>query len=161
MLGWSTLPKSTSMSSSQVLVFLDADVILDLSLEREPFFAPARDIFRGVERKRWRGCTSPLILANVHYLYSSVLGQKTSLGHLRRLHALLALTTINQTMVDRVFEQVAIKDFEDLLQLYSAIDFGADVLVTRNGGDFPKDQGIPILSPNEFLVQFDSSLPTG
>jgi len=149
------------MSNNQPLVFLDADVILDLSLEREPFFAPAREIFRGIERKKWRGCTSPLVVANVHYLYSSALGEKTSIAHLRRLNSLLSITAINQTMVDRVFSQVYIRDFEDLLQLYSAVEFGADVLVTRNASDFPRDQGIPILSPNEFLVQFGSTLPAG
>ena len=46
------------------------------------------------------------------------------------------------------------KDFEDLIQYFSALHEGCDFLVTRNKKDFPAI-GMKILSPKELLIKTD------
>ena len=45
------------------------------------------------------------------------------------------------------------KDFEDALQYFSAVQAGADCIVTRNIKDFDFST-IKVLTPNEFLAQY-------
>jgi len=47
-----------------------------------------------------------------------------------------------------------ISDFEDPIQIYSAIHARADYLLTRNVGDFPSGI-LPILTADEFLALID------
>jgi len=42
-------------------------------------------------------------------------------------------------------------DFEDAIQFHSAVRCGAEFLVTRNAGHFPK-AGFPVVTPEELLV---------
>jgi predicted nucleic acid-binding protein len=46
--------------------FLDADVILDLFIRREPHHAEALRLFSRLRRAEFRCGTSPLVIANVH-----------------------------------------------------------------------------------------------
>lgn len=43
------------------------------------------------------------------------------------------------------------KDFEDAIQLFSAIRAEADCLLTRNIRDYPSDE-IPIQTPGDFIA---------
>jgi hypothetical protein len=49
-----------------------------------------------------------------------------------------------------------IPDFEDAIQVYSAVHARADYLLTRNAADFPSGI-LPILAPDEFLALIDQS----
>ncbi len=60
-------------------VFVDTDVILDLLMEREPFQKAAVELFRQIELKNIKGYTSPLIIANLHYLLSKIYNKSASI----------------------------------------------------------------------------------
>ncbi|HNR85475.1 MAG TPA: PIN domain nuclease, partial [Taishania sp.] len=42
------------------------------------------------------------------------------------------------------------KDFEDAIQYYTAIEFGMEIIITRNKKDF-KNLNLPILTAKEFM----------
>lgn len=43
-----------------------------------------------------------------------------------------------------------LKDFEDAIQFFTAIEHHADIIITRNKKDFKK-QNLPILTAKEYL----------
>lgn len=131
-------------------VFIDTDVILDLLLEREPFNKNAEKIFKRIEKKELTGYTSPVILANIYYISSNVKNKKIALQNVRKICNLLKISPVHQKAIDQVLRNTRIKDFEDLLQLYSAIESGCDFIVTRNKKDFPRTDNITIIGPEEF-----------
>jgi len=45
------------------------------------------------------------------------------------------------------------RDYEDLIQYFSAIKSGSNYLITRNTKDFP-ESGIDLIAPKEFLMLF-------
>ena len=47
------------------------------------------------------------------------------------------------------------RDFEDMLQYQCALAAGCDVVVTNNKKDFHEFCRIPLLTSEEFLLQFD------
>lgn len=132
-------------------IFLDTDVILDVLLEREKFKEDARRIFQKIELKEVEGYTSPVILANLYCISSNLKDKKTGISHIRKMHKLLKMTRIDQKIVNDSLERENIKDFEDNLQLYSAIEMRLDFLITRNVKDFPKTDLIKILTPKELI----------
>jgi predicted nucleic acid-binding protein len=53
-------------------------------------------------------------------------------------------------------EQMGLNDLEDAMQIVAAAACAADVIVTRNVGDFSTSP-IPVLTPREFLAKFIGS----
>ena len=135
-------------------IFLDTDVILDLFLEREKFVENTRKIFRKIELREILGYTSPVILSNLYYISSNLKDKKTALSNIRKIHKILKITKIDQKTVTDALEHGNVKDFEDNLQLYSAIEMGLDFLITRNVKDFPKTEMIKIMYPEEIVRIF-------
>jgi predicted nucleic acid-binding protein len=134
-----------------IKVFLDTDVILDLLFERDPFNKNANTIFKDIENGSFTGYTSPVILANIYYISSNIKNKKTALKNIRKICSLLKLSSVDQKITDNVLANNEIKDFEDYLQLYSAIEIGTDFLITRNKKDFPKNDLIKIIGSDEFV----------
>lgn len=130
---------------------MDTDVILDVLLDREKFVEDARKILQKIELKEVEGFTSPVVLANLYYISSSLKNKKTALSYTRKIHKLLKMTRIDQDVVNNSLEAEKIKDFEDNLQLYSAIGMGLDFLITRNVKDYLKTDLIRILTPKEMV----------
>ncbi len=142
-------------------VFVDTDVILDLLMEREPFQKAAVGLFRQIELKNIKGYTSPLIIANLHYLLSKIYNKKKSIELLTEFLKITVITKIDGETIKLVFEEKKIKDLEDLIQYYSALERDIDFIVTRNIKDFPKTDEIIIIKPDELvkIIESDKERP--
>jgi len=134
-----------------IKVFFDSDVILDLLQERKPWCNDAVRLFEIVGEGVIRGYTSPLALANIYYLMRKHLGQQKGLEHIRTLTQLLDITDLNSGIVKMVLHERRVRDFEDSLQLFSAIEAEIEYLLTRNIDDFGTDTSIQIMLPSQLL----------
>ena len=47
------------------------------------------------------------------------------------------------------------KDFEDAIQFYTALDNEIDILITRNVDDYTEKKNIEIMKPDEFVKIFN------
>ena len=65
---------------------------------------------------------------------------------------LFEIAPIGPNAVDRALVLRA-NDFEDALQYFSAIQSGADCIVTRNSKDFSFSE-IEVLTPSDFLAKY-------
>ncbi len=54
-------------------IFIDADITLDLLAKREPFYNSASELFSLIDDNQVNGYTSPIIVANIHYILSKQL----------------------------------------------------------------------------------------
>ena len=130
-------------------VFVDADVILDAFLARKPFHEEALRFFSRL-RAEGGGFTSPLIMANVHYVLTRIQNKHYALGRVRALRKSLSIAPITEEMVDAAIAGVP-KDFEDGLEYQCAIHNGMELLVTRNARHFPAGP-LEVCSPAEYLA---------
>ncbi len=48
-----------------------------------------------------------------------------------------------------------VEDFEDLLQYQSAVTAGCDIIITNNKRDFAEFCQLPLMTAEEYLLQFD------
>jgi predicted nucleic acid-binding protein len=136
-------------------VFLDTDVILDLLLRREPFFAAATDLFLAVQDGRIEGCVSPLIFSNLFYILRQQMSAPESLGALRKLKLLVRVLPVDEKVLDLALAS-SFKDFEDALQYYTALTQDLQAVITRNKRDY-RESRLPILNARECVEQFGST----
>ena len=135
-------------------LFLDANVVVDFLCERtDDFYLPAAKLMIKSYNKEVELCCSTLTLATVSYFM-----EKGKIDYAEIFHKISDMISICELVnVDRAVVELALSsdfvDFEDALQYFSAKNFGADIIITRNKKDFRKAQ-LPVFTPTEYLEMF-------
>lgn len=134
-------------------VFLDTNVIIDVLDQREKFVVESSNILSlGAEGKLELYAT-PLTFTTCVYVLRKTLGYAKVIESIRLLRTFIHIFSIRELEFDLAFAE-DVPDVEDMLQYYSAVSAGCDVVITRNGKHFPTN-GIPIMTPYAFLVQYN------
>jgi len=133
-------------------VFLDTDVVLDLLLAREPFFAPAAALFLAIQDGRIDGCLSPLTFSNLFYILRQRMSAADAVRALRKLKLLARVLPVDEKVVELALAS-SFTDFEDALQYYTALAHNVGAVVTRNKRDY-REAKIPILDARECVELF-------
>lgn len=130
-------------------IFLDTNVILDFLLEREPFYFDALRLWAACEEGLVEGYVSALTVNNVHYIAHRLKSATTAMIAVRGI-----LGIFNIVPLDREQMQLAAdfhdRDFEDDIQLQSAIKAGCSHLFTRDPAHF-RSTAIAIVPPSAFV----------
>jgi len=130
-------------------VLLDTDVVLDVILERPPFFQIAQELFDLHEEGRIEIFLAAITPINVFYLTRKYKGVATARQATSELLSSIKICPLNQTVLMEAQES-SFKDFEDAVQHASAAASGLDAVVTRNLKDF-KHATLPIFSLPDLL----------
>lgn len=130
-------------------VLLDTNILLDVLLQRQPFFPASCEIWTLAEEGTVTAYISALSLPNVYYVISRGNGAKVARRAIGLLRGLFEIVELNADVLNQAAE-AAFADFEDAIQYVSALRAGAAVLITRNPRHFPSGT-IKVLTPTEFL----------
>jgi len=137
-----------------VRVLLDTNVVLDLLLEREPFFTPARRLFVLIESGRIEGVLCATSVTTLHYLLGRALDGRRADRAVQTLLELFAIAPVDGAVL-REASMVQGVDFEDDVIAASARRSGAEYIITRDRMGFG-DAKVPVSSPEEFLAFYGS-----
>jgi predicted nucleic acid-binding protein len=131
-------------------LFLDANVVLDVLADREPFADDSAAVLSVIERGEAQGFIAAHTATTVFYLLHKELGPKRAK---KALMDLLRLVTVVAVDHDRLLQALAMNwtDFEDAVQAACATKIDADYLITRNQDDFARAD-VPTRSPAEYLA---------
>jgi predicted nucleic acid-binding protein len=140
-------------------VLFDTDVMLDLLLDRQPFSAPAANLFSRLERGGIRGYFCATTMTTIHYLAAKVVGTKRARTEVRRLLRLFEVVPVNRSVLEAALTG-EFADFEDAVIYKAARHVDAQAIVTRNTRNF-KHSAIPIHSPSEMLHLLRANHETG
>jgi predicted nucleic acid-binding protein len=130
-------------------IFVDADIILDLMLAREPFFSAASRLFLLLQDREIEGFVSPLIFSNLFYILRKELSGPEAVAALRKLRLLTHVLPVDEETIDKALAS-AFADFEDAIQYYAAQTGGLDAIVTRNRQNY-RPAKLPILTAEECI----------
>lgn len=133
-------------------VLIDANIVLDFLLQREPFFQDAELLFQAIDVGEVVGYVTATTLTDIFYI---------SRRHTRSIEQ--ARQAVSETLaammicsVDRVVLESAfnsgLADFEDAVQIFSAVAQGLEAIVSRDAQGFLSSP-IPVLSIQELLQQ--------
>lgn len=131
-------------------ILLDIDVIIDVLARREPFFAPAANLWAKVENKHIRAYLASHTITTLFYLISKVKDKKFAEECVRDLLSVFEIAPVDKPTLLLALK-AGFKDFEDAVQHAAAKQVNADFIITRNIKDFRKSD-IPIASPDSFLA---------
>ncbi len=116
-------------------IFIDTDVILDLVFERKPFFYDSQKILSLVEKNYFTGFTSSLILANCYYIINSNKNKDAAQKTIAKLRSILTVLPFTDKEIGESLNS-NIKDFEDGIQYFIAVNNGINTIITRNIQDY-------------------------
>lgn len=130
-------------------IFIDMDIILDLLLQREPFFSHSLELFRRIESGEIEAYVSALIIWNIYYLVEKYASRKKAHQKVTELRALLKIISVDDKIIDLSL-QSDFKDFEDSIQHFAAKSKNITTIITRNKKDY-RTGDIILMTASEFL----------
>jgi len=130
-------------------IYIDTDVILDVVFERKPFFYSSQRILSLIEKNKFSGFTSSLILANCYYIISSNKNENIAAKTISKLRSILTILPFTDKEIGESLNS-KVKDFEDGVQYFIALNNGLNTIITRNISDY-KNVDINVFMPDDFL----------
>lgn len=129
-------------------LFIDSDIILDLLIKRNEYESSAK-LFTLIDKKIFAGFTSPIVIANVHYIMTKYSGKEKSIQNLKLIRKLLNIVCIDEEIIDEALNENA-SDFEDSIQYIASMKNEMDFIITRNVKDY-KGSKVSVLTAKDFL----------
>lgn len=134
-----------------MIVFIDTDILIDVALKREKFWEDSSKIIDLCESKVLHGFIAWHSLSNFYYLTSTADNKSESKQFLKDLLNFIGVAKTGTEEAKKAL-LMDVPDFEDSLQILSAISCKAEVIITRNKKHYKKSI-IPANTPTEFLKQ--------
>ncbi len=136
-------------------VLLDTNVVLDLALERYPFFDESDQVFSFVQQGLIEGYVSASTFSDLYYIIRKQKGREATLDFLNRLATICLIAAVNQAVIAMALT-ANFRDFEDAIQYSTAVINQLDAIVTRNPQDFAVTAP-QILTPNQLIQELTDS----
>lgn len=131
-------------------IFLDTNVILDFFLEREPFYYDALKLWAACEEGAVDGYVSALTINNVHYIAQRIKNPTTAMIAVRGILDVFNVVPLDKELL-RHAADLHDRDYEDDIQLQSAVKAGCSHLFTRDPTHF-HSKAIAIVPPSSFTL---------
>lgn len=129
--------------------FLDTNVVIDFCARRTPFFESAAAIIDMGYRGELDIVVSSLTFINVAYIMRKAFPKGDVDAKIEHLAELCDISPINRNIIRQAIRRRA-SDFEDCVQCLSAMEAGADIIITRDETGF---NGLPVsfITPDGFI----------
>jgi predicted nucleic acid-binding protein len=138
-----------------VTVLLDTNIIVDVALERQPYFEASQQVLLLVEQGQIEGYISASTFGNLYYIIRRSRGREWTTDFINWLVTYCQIATVNEAVI-RMALTSNFRDFEDAIQYSTAVVNQLDAIVTRNPQDFPVTTP-RIISPNELIQELTNS----
>lgn len=132
-------------------VFIDTNILLDIALEREPFFADSALVITLAEKSKILAFTSGVSIANLYFMMKKELGHEKCIEFIEELIKFINVLGIDTDIVKSAIN-ASFCDFEDGLQNTVAEKNEIKIIITRNKNDF-RNSNLIIQTPEEFIKE--------
>ena len=132
-----------------MILLVDANIVLDFLLKREPFYDDSRKVMELCSHDDIQGCIALHTITTLWYILRKVPDDQRRAA-LRSICDLLEVVGTSHDKVVAALENADFKDFEDCIQTKCARSAHADYIVTRNPDDFKLSE-VTVLTPQELI----------
>jgi predicted nucleic acid-binding protein len=130
-------------------VLIDLNVVLDVLQVRDPFYTTSAHVLAAAETGQIEAWVAAHSLTTLFYLLTRHRSSEIARATLGELLSFLSVAPVDQRVIERALA-LPYRDYEDAVQMMSAVHVGAQYLVTRNVQDY-KAGPLPVLQPAELL----------
>lgn len=131
-------------------VMLDINIIMDVLLEREPFYENSKTILSLAERREISAYLSATAIPIIYYLIKRYVSKEKADEVTDIVISMFEIAKVDKDVIIKA-KELEFKDFEDAIILSSAENEKLDFLITRNKRDFCKSKTVKVIDPEEFL----------
>ena len=137
-----------------IKVLFDTNIILDIALEREPFFQDTRTAFEEIDSGLITGFVTATTLTDIYYITKKEIGHNKALEFIQNLIEVVDVAGVDRSVIEYALVS-GFKDFEDAVQEFSSQRNAIEIIVTRNVTDF-KESALKIFTPQQFVKYLKS-----
>jgi predicted nucleic acid-binding protein len=119
-----------------VKILIDTNIIVDVAIERQPFYSESVQVLSFVHQRRVEGYISASTVSDIYYIIRKPKGRDETIDFLRRLATFCQIATVDRSVIT-IALAANFRDFEDAIQYSTAVVNQLDIIVTRNPEDFP------------------------
>ena len=134
-----------------MVLLIDANIILDVLLNRPEFVKDSALIWKLCETERAKGYVSALAFANIVYIMRKQLDPEKINEVYQKLSLIFEFADFSVSDLTHATE-LNWKDFEDAVQSVTAERIHADYIITRNVRDFTQSR-VMAFTPSELLAR--------
>lgn len=134
----------------KIKALFDLNIILNVLQEREPFYEVSAQLLAHAETGKIQGFIAPHSLTTLFYLIQKDQSSSYAKVTITNLLQILKIASIDQSTIEQTLS-LPYKDFEDAVQMMTAVQCKADYLVTRNVKDF-QPAPLSVIQPGELLA---------
>ena len=131
-------------------IFIDVNVFIDVMTKRRGWTGSLRVLNLARQSQEIESWTSALTLPLIYFFRRRIADERTARADAQAILKGLSLVALSQAVLDQAIVSTG-PDFEDNIQLGSAVSISANHLITRNKKDFDASL-ISVLNPEEWLA---------
>ena len=135
--------------ASKLSALIDLNILLDVLQKCEPFFETSASLLAAVETGKVRGYVAAHSITTLFYLIQKGKSSAEARATITNLLQFLKIAPLDQSTIEQALN-LDIRDFEDAIQMISAVQCKVDCLVTRNTKNYPSAL-LPVIQPVDFL----------
>lgn len=134
---------------TNVIILIDLNIILDVLQRREPFYEASARLLAAVETKVIEGFIAAHSITTLFYLIQKDKSSAEARASITNLLQFLKIAPVDQSTIDQALN-LDYGDFEDAVQMISAVQCKAEYLLTRNITDY-RPALLTVIQPVDFL----------
>jgi predicted nucleic acid-binding protein len=135
--------------ASKPSILIDINVFLDVLQKREPFYNASAELLAEVETGRVDGFIAAHSVTTLFYLIQKGNSPAHARATVTNLLQFIKILQIDQNTIEQALN-LNFRDFEDAVQMISAVQQKVDCLITRNVKDY-QPALLPVMQPVDFL----------
>jgi predicted nucleic acid-binding protein len=131
-------------------VLVDINILLDVLQKREPFFEASAHLLAAIETGQIRGYIAAHTVTTLFYLIQKGNSGAEARAILTNLLQFLEIAAVDQGTIEQALN-LSFRDFEDAVQMVTAVQCKVDCLITRNLKQY-RPALLPVMQPVDFLA---------
>jgi len=135
--------------ANKPVVLIDLNILLDVLQKRDPFYEASAGLLAAVETGRVQGTVATHSLTTLFTLIQKGKSSAEARATITNLLQFIKVAPVDQSTLEQALN-LDFKDYEDAVQMISALQCKADCLVTRNTKDY-QPALLPVMQPVDFL----------
>ncbi len=112
-------------------MLIDTNIVIDVALEREPFFEDSDRVLALAEEKAFDGYLSAASISDIFYIVRKDKGNYLTFEFLQYIISFCSIAMVDEMVIKNALASNP-KDFEDAIQYQTALTAGLNGIVTRN-----------------------------
>lgn len=134
-------------------LFLDANVLVSVLNKEYPLFTYSSRVLSLVGNPKFQVFTSPICLAIAFYFAEKKSGSLEAKKKMEMLCDKLNIAAVDKLVVRKAIQDKLVRDFEDGLEYYSALEAKCRCIVTEDKNDFFFSK-IEVMDSKAFLEKY-------